>query len=71
MATGRGYFCRFVGWLHRRCAGERATAEIPPRLREATHNLNNEVMILKGQVFKLGQSMDELTDLVTHMGGDQ
>lgn len=60
-------FCKLIAWLHRKCAGPRASAEESQRLREASHTLNNEVMVLKGQVFKVKQSADELNDLVNQL----
>jgi len=70
MATRNSSFCRFVEWLHRHCAGVHVYPELPLELREASHILQNEVMRLQGQVFKVRQSADELSDLVERTQGD-
>lgn len=62
-------FCTLIGWLNKRCSGVQATRpELPIQLREATHNLTNEVMRLQGQVLKVRQSADDLSELIEHMG---
>lgn len=68
--TQDNVFCRFVGWMHRKCAGVRDGAELPLRFREASHALNNEVQLLHGQAQRVKRSMDELNDLVSHMQED-
>lgn len=62
--------CRFVEWLHRRCSGKRDEVDpAPPALREASHSLNNEVMILHTQINRVKASAETLANVVDNIEG--
>jgi len=62
-------------WICKRLCGmpyeEPKTADfvVPPQLREASHILNNEVMVFQNSLNRLKATSDALSDIVNHMEG--
>lgn len=61
--------CRLIEYLHAKCAGRVLDCQpaVPLELREASHRLGNEVMILQKTAANLRRSADALSDLAEHM----
>lgn len=61
--------CRLIGFLHRKCSGHvQPPSEVPPALRDASHRLANDTMVLHQALRNVQNSAGALADLVERNG---